>query len=160
MNFRISVSFTMHDKLIQIQRDSERYSNIHQRPFYLLYGLNEIQLTTMHVGFNEESRLLVYIKSNVSLQEAGVRRQYDQRLRVEQRLDGQSGIGRVYQRGSIETHHATGPVQRHSNNGGEVRGGSDRGKTRGCVRGVHKQGKKRLFHIYIRVLKHRELIHF
>lgn len=89
----------------------------------------------------------VYIKSNVSLQEAGVRRQYDQRLRVEQRLDGQSGIGRVHQRGSIETHHATGSIERHPNNGGEVRRGSDRGKTRGCVRGVHKQGKKRFSHI-------------
>lgn len=106
----------------------------------------------IHIGLNEElGHSCVHVKSNVSLQEAGVRRQYDQRLRVEQRLDGQSGIGRVYQRGSIETHHATGSVERHPNNGGEVRGGSDRRKTRGCVCGVHKQGKKRLFHICIHI---------
>lgn len=34
--------------------------------------------------------MCTYVKADVSLQEAGVRRQHDQRLRVEQRLDGQS----------------------------------------------------------------------
>ena len=47
----------------------------------------------LHVGLNERPAIAsvvytVYIKADVSLQEASIRRQHDQRLRAEQCVDG------------------------------------------------------------------------
>lgn len=82
------------------------------------------------------------LKADVPLQETGVRREHDQGLRARQRLDGQSAIGRVHTAGASEIDDSSGPIERQSDVGGEVRGQLVAGQARRYLRGVHQQGEK------------------
>jgi len=66
---------------------------------------------------------------DVPLQETGVRREHDQRLRAGQRFDGQSAIGGVHTPSASETDYPSGSVERQSDVRGEVRGLLVAGKT-------------------------------
>lgn len=82
------------------------------------------------------------LKPTVPLQEAGVRREHDQGLRAPEDPDGQSATGRLHTAGAAEAHDASGPAERQSNVGGDIRRHIVAGQARGRLRGIHQQGER------------------